>query len=532
MTCSAWLPLNWCNSNGNKDKPVVNSDTTIPKWGHPEDMKTREKYAKHTGHQKLDVLETFYKDDKLSGLPGYGSLICVGDKKSAGRAMDYKIKRVVGYLVPNGGPCLDQSRLPSACMGWWQFSCAGACAAYEYAKGFWKYLTYPLLLAGCCFTYVEIPNTFYLTPRGRKNHHYQLLLELEHPQTKGTCIAKMHADLAHQNHCTPLGGGIEIVVLNGSKDAVLNDKFCGKKIHNAKVDITFFELLERFMRYRVKVGFLRGILPCCAQNFTPVEGSRDYICQDVVIDALKILGLHEGRSHWDGLWGITAGFFRAITSVLTCQAPGTGWFKNIDDFEKKFLLNKDKFGSVKKLIKKRKPLQKPVNPGPNQPSGSTANPGSVTNPKDSEKNGWSWITISLILSALAIIAFGIYYFFFATKEDDDEDFMDALERIRAEKSGNERVEHVSAVPFVYKPPAKENPVPGHTTSTLGTETDLYGLLDSGESAPPSPEVQITVTAPASAPDLRRLPSDDAPKDHQLTRFKVARANSVSRAQEN
>lgn len=304
---------------------------------------------------------------------------------------------LIWYFVPNGDASWTDWR-------WWL-----------------KCMSLPAVL------YSFFPNcqdSLYLTPRGRKNHHWQILLECHDPQNEHQRrIIKFHANLNGQI------GGIEtspfVDKRSGGKNIVLDDKYCLGKVKDVPVDIELFHLLERFMRYRVGINPTRG-KPMTSSNYSAVEGSLDYICQDVVIDTFSVLGLFKGgRAHWDGFSGVMSGVGRVFGACGSPFGMRDAWFQNTDDFIKKYLLNQNAL-QVGKMYKPYK--------DPTEKQGlkiQTTEQGT-----EEETSIWFWIGLFFVLLAIGLL---IWYFF--QREDDDEeaeDLMQQLERLRNEKLEKQR----------------------------------------------------------------------------------------------
>merc|ERR1712098_878868 len=110
------------------------------------------------------------------------------------------------------------------------------------------------------------------------------------------------------------------------------------------------------MGYRVGIRPLRWLY---SKDYVPLEGSMDYICQDLIIDTYTTLGLYEGRKHWDGLEGLRKGCIRMFSNPLS---PRQAWFKNTDEFTAKFLYRREGW-SYNQIEKEYKPPAPPTPPG-------------------------------------------------------------------------------------------------------------------------------------------------------------------------
>merc|ERR1711964_560465 len=171
-------------------------------------------------------------------------------------------------------------------------------------------------------------------------------------------------------------------------------------------------------------------------------------------------GLNNGRSHWDGLYGICAGFLRVLVSPFRCQSPWGAWFQNSNEFTEKFLLNQDEIRVSKMHTQYQPPAGVTVEPvgaaGGNQSatsSSGTAKPGKG-GAKEQGAGMPTWLIVSLIILGVSLLAFILWYFFFRSNDEED-DFMEDLQRLRAEKQkrGNQPAQPLPAhVPFVYRPP--------------------------------------------------------------------------------
>merc|ERR1712096_330541 len=107
-------------------------------------------------------------------------------------------------------------------------------------------------------------------------------------------------------------------------------------VHKVNADITVFQLLERLMRYRQKLTFMRCLFGCGEKNHVTVNKSNDGICQDTIIDAYTVLGVYKGkRSEWSGY----THFLKALASFQLHRLPYE-WFHHTTDFMERFMVNK------------------------------------------------------------------------------------------------------------------------------------------------------------------------------------------------
>merc|ERR1712034_80851 len=108
-----------------------------------------------------------------------------------------------------------------------------------------------------------------------------MVIEMRDPENDHTRrVVKMHLD--------PDGitsdAGIEITVVHLNKNAKdsawvydleLNPDVLDKKLKKVEFDITLFQLVERFMRYRVGINAFKMLY---SKNSVAIEGALDYIC--------------------------------------------------------------------------------------------------------------------------------------------------------------------------------------------------------------------------------------------------------------
>jgi len=153
-------------------------------------------------------------------------------------------------------------------------------------------------------------DAFYLLPLKRRNQHWLMLLEVENPTDKNDMrVFKIHLNMQEGP------GGMEVSRIKPRsyiKNPVLNDD-CGK-VKDVNVAITFFQYLERLVRYRVAIEPVRFLY---SVNHIPVNGTNDYICQDIPM--------------------IANGAF--CGGDRDSDEPHEGWFKHSDDFTREFLVN-------------------------------------------------------------------------------------------------------------------------------------------------------------------------------------------------
>merc|ERR1712096_587884 len=200
------------------------------------------------------------------------------------------------------------------------------------------------------------------------------------------------------------------------------DQKLNPKVHTTTVDVTLFQLIERFMRYRVGIRPLRWLY---SKDYVPIEGSMDYICQDLIIDAYTILGLHEGRKHWGGLEGVAKGCMRILSNPLS---PREAWFKHTDEFTAKFLIRKDG-RSVSSIYREYKP--------PTPPDGKK--PPTNTKPEVKKEEGMSTgrmiLVAVLIIGLILVLAFAGYVIYRRIYQQDTGSSRESLVDLEADKGG-------------------------------------------------------------------------------------------------